>query len=188
LNNRYTALQRKQILHIYKTDDQMYIYERDAESKRIELYSIKDNRSNKAITLEPENTLFDARNILLRYNISRIVIARDNKALGIVREKDISRILYTEPQHRQFKEIRLDEVMNKNLITVKGEKDLKSCAKLMLEHKISSIPVLDEDGLLTGIATKSDLVDSYAVHYGHRKLVEDVVEKYMTKKVIDSDS
>jgi CBS domain-containing protein len=166
----------------------MYIYERDTESKRIELYSIKDNRSNKAITLEPENTLFDARNILLRYNISRIVIARDNKALGIVREKDISRILYTEPQHRQFKEIRLDEVMNKNLITVKGEKDLKSCAKLMLEHKISSIPVLDEDGLLTGIATKSDLVDSYAVHYGHRKLVEDVVEKYMTKKVIDSDS
>ena len=77
--------------------------------------------SNKAITLEPEKTLFDARNTLLRYNISRIVIARDNKALGIVTEKDISRILYTEPQHRQFKEIRLDEVMNKNLITVKGE-------------------------------------------------------------------
>jgi CBS domain-containing protein len=140
--------------------------------------------SNEVITLEPENTLFDARNILLRYNISRIVIARDNKALGIVTEKDISRILYTEPQHRQFKEIRLDEVMNTNLLTVKGEKDLKSCAKLMLEHKISSILVLDEVGLLTGIATKSDLVDSYAVHYGRRKLVEDVVEKYMTKKVL----
>jgi CBS domain-containing protein len=35
--------------------------------------------SNKSITLEPENTLFDACNTLLRYNISRIVIARDNK-------------------------------------------------------------------------------------------------------------
>ena len=140
--------------------------------------------SNKAITLEPENTLFDARNTLLRYNISRIVIARDNKALGIVTEKDISRILYTEPQHRQFKEIRLDEVMNENLITVKEEWDLKSCAKLMLEHQISSILVLGEDGLICGIATKSDLVDSYAMHYGHRKLVEDLVEKYMTKKVL----
>ncbi len=106
------------------------------------------------------------------------------KALGIVTEKDISRILYTEPQHRQFKEIRLDGVMNKNLITVKGERDLKSCAKLMLEHKISSILVVGEDGLLGGIATKSDLVDSYAVHYGHRKLVEDLVEKYTTKKVL----
>lgn len=140
--------------------------------------------SNKAITLRPENTLFDARNTLLRYNISRIAIARDNKALGIVTEKDISQILYTEPQHRQLKEIRLDEVMNKNLITVNRGNDLKSCAKLMLEHNISSILVLDESGLLDGIVTKSDLVESYAMHYAHRKLVEDAVKQYMTKKVL----
>lgn len=140
--------------------------------------------SSKAITLRPENTLFDARNTLLRYNISRIAISRDNKALGIVTEKDISRILYTEPQHRQLKEIRLDEVMNKNLITVNRGSDLKSCAKLMLEHNISSILVLDEAGLLDGIVTKSDLVESYAMHYAHRKLVEDAVEHYMTKKVL----
>ncbi|HEY7081846.1 MAG TPA: CBS domain-containing protein, partial [Nitrososphaeraceae archaeon] len=44
--------------------------------------------SNKVITLEPENTLFDARNSLLRYNISRIVIARNNRAVGIITEKD----------------------------------------------------------------------------------------------------
>ena len=140
--------------------------------------------SNRAITLEPEKTLFDARNTLLRYNISRIVIARDNKALGIVTEKDISRVLYTESQHRQLKEIRLDEVMSKDLITVNTEQNLKSCAKLMLEHKISSILVLDENGILNGIVTKSDLVDSYAMHYAQRKLVEDLVEQYMTKKVL----
>jgi CBS domain-containing protein len=140
--------------------------------------------SNKVITLEPENTLLDARNTLLRFNISRIVIARNNKALGIITEKDISRILYAELQHRQFKEIRLDEVMNKNLIEVNEEKELKSCAKLMLEHNISSLLVLDEDSLLKGIVTKSDLVDSYAKHYANRKLVEDLVQKYMTKKVL----
>lgn len=140
--------------------------------------------SNRAITLEPEKTLFDARNTLLRYNISRIVVARDNKALGIVTEKDISRVLYTESQHRQLKEIRLDEVMSKDLITVNTEQNLKSCAKLMLKHKISSILVLDEDGLLSGIVTKSDLVDSYAMHYAQRKLVEDLVGQYMTKKVL----
>ncbi|HEY7078611.1 MAG TPA: CBS domain-containing protein, partial [Nitrososphaeraceae archaeon] len=93
--------------------------------------------SNKVITLEPENTLLDARNTLLRYNISRIVIARDNGAVGIITEKDISKILYTEPQNRQFKEIRLDEIMNKDLIEVNEEKELKSCAKLMLEHNVS---------------------------------------------------
>ena len=33
----------------------------------------------QAITLEPCNTLYDARNVLLRYNISRVVVAKDNK-------------------------------------------------------------------------------------------------------------
>ncbi|HEY7081712.1 MAG TPA: CBS domain-containing protein [Nitrososphaeraceae archaeon] len=143
--------------------------------------------SNKVITLEPENTLLDARNTLLRYNISRIVIARDNRAVGIITEKDISRILYTEPQNRQFKEIRLEEIMNKDLIEVNEEKELKSCAKLMLEHNVSSLLVLDDDRLLKGIVTKSDLVHSYAMYYAHRKLVEDVVQKYMTKKVLTVD-
>jgi CBS domain-containing protein len=143
--------------------------------------------SNKVITLEPENTLLDARNTLLRYNISRIVIARNNRAVGIITEKDISRILYTEPQNRQFKEIRLDEIMSKDLIEVNEEKELKSCAKLMLEHNVSSLLVLDDDRLLKGIVTKSDLVHSYALHYAHRKLVEDVVQKYMTKKVLTVD-
>lgn len=75
-----------------------YAYEKDAESNALNYTQLKITEvSNKVITLEPENTLFDARNTLLRYNISRIVIAKDNKALGILTEKDISRILYTEP-------------------------------------------------------------------------------------------
>jgi CBS domain-containing protein len=51
------------------------------------------NLVRQAITLEPNNTLYDARNVILRYNISRVIIAKDNKPLGIVTEKDISRLL-----------------------------------------------------------------------------------------------
>jgi CBS domain-containing protein len=54
----------------------------------------------QAITLEPDNTLYDARNVLLRYNISRVVVAKDNKPLGTITEKDISRFLLREmPMH-----------------------------------------------------------------------------------------
>lgn len=115
------------------------------------------------------------------------MIARDNRAVGIITEKDISQILYIEPQNRQFKEIRLEEIMNKDLIEVNEEKELKSCAKLMLEHNVSSLLVLDDDRLLKGIVTKSDLVHSYAMYYANRKLVEDVedvVQKNMTKKIL----
>jgi CBS domain-containing protein len=135
----------------------------------------------QAITLEPDNSLYDSRNVLLRYNISRVVVAKDNKPLGIVTEKDISRFLYREVPNRRLHEFRLSEIMSKNLIVAKEEDDLTVCAKLMLENKISSILVIDNnDNRLKGIFTKSDIVDAYAKYYPKKSLVKE----YMTKRVI----
>jgi len=139
------------------------------------------NLVRQAITLEPNNTLYDARNVLLRYNISRVVVAKDNKPLGIVTEKDISRFLFGELPRRRLYKVSLEEIMNSNLVVTTEEDDLIFCAKLMLEHKISSIIVIDNnDKKLRGIFTKSDLVDTYAKNYPTKSLVED----YMTKEVI----
>jgi CBS domain-containing protein len=136
--------------------------------------------SREPIEMEPANTVHDARNTLLRYNISRVVVAKDKRPLGIVTEKDISRLLYNEVKHRRLKEIRLDEAMTKNPITVNREMNLKFCSNLMLENKISSLIVIDNNGQLNGVVTKSDLVEVYAIHSARGKLVE----KYMTKRVL----
>ena len=134
----------------------------------------------QAIILEPSQTLYDVRSKLIRYNISRVVIAKENKPLGIITEKDIARFLYTEVPNRRLDEISVNEIMNKDLIKVEEQTNLNICARMMLENKISSIIVVDNKGDLKGIFTKSDLVEAYARYYP-RKLK---VEQYMTKKVI----
>ncbi len=63
----------------------------------------------------------------------------------------------------------------------KEEDDLTVCAKLMLENKISSILVIDNNyNGLKGIFTKSDMVDAYAKYYPTKRLVKE----HMTKRVI----
>lgn len=138
------------------------------------------NLVRAAVTLEPSNTLYDARNNLLRYNISRLLIAKDNKPLGIITEKDIARFLYTEMPNRRLYEITINEIMSKNLVTAEEQTDLNFCAKMMLEKKISSIIVINKNKDLTGIFTKSDLIDTYG-NYSHNNVK---TERYMTKKVI----
>ena len=155
----------------------------------------------KAITLEPNKTLGDARNTMLRYNLSRIVVAKGLKPVGIVTEKSIGGFLYRDTINRPLDEIRLDQVISKDvrvidqysdvivirldqvisqdLITVSEETDLKTCAQMMLDKQISSLLVIDDNGNLQGIFTKSDLVDVYYKHYEGKNLVQD----YMTKKV-----
>jgi CBS domain-containing protein len=137
------------------------------------------------ITLEPNKTLYDARNSLMVYNISRVVLAKDNKPIGILTEKDISRFLYEDTSGRRLNEIRLDELATskQQLITANDETDLKTCAKLMIDNQISSIIIVDADGNLKGIFTKSDIVDAYAKHYAKER----VVENYMSKRVFTVD-
>ncbi|AFU58947.1 putative inosine-5'-monophosphate dehydrogenase protein [Candidatus Nitrososphaera gargensis Ga9.2] len=134
----------------------------------------------KPVTLGPDETVLDARDILLRYGISRVVIAKNHKPLGIVTEKDIARFLYEQVPPRQLDEIRLDEVMSRSLVTVGEETDLRACAKVMLAKGVSSLVVVDGKKNLKGIFTKTDLTTAYVEYYA----MEHRVREFMTKKVI----
>jgi CBS domain-containing protein len=69
--------------------------------------------AREPIKLGPDETVYDARNVMVKYNIGRVVIAdKHNKALGIITEKDIARFLYQEVPNRHLNEIQLDEVMS----------------------------------------------------------------------------
>ena len=138
--------------------------------------------AREPIKLGPDGTVYDARNVMLKYNISRVVIAdKHNKAVGIITEKDIARFLYQEVPNRHLNEIRLEEVMSENLVTVTEDQDVSSCAKLMLQNNISSIIVVKEknDIHLKGIFTKTDLVEVYARQY----IGKYSVAQYMSKRV-----
>ena len=143
--------------------------------------------NNNPVTLEGNKTLYDARNILLKYNISRVIILegrQNEKPAGIVTEKDIVRFLYAEFPRRSLDEIRLDEIItNQQLITVEGGTDVGDCAKLMLNNNISSLVIVkanNDNNILNGIITKSDLLDAYARSFGG----DVTINEYMTKKVL----
>jgi CBS domain-containing protein len=136
--------------------------------------------TQKAITLEQDVTLLNARNTMIRNNISRIVVVKDHTAVGILTEKDIARFLYSEVPSRRLDEIMVKEIMSKDLVTVEENSDSRNCAKLMLEKGISSLIVVDGSKNLKGILTKTDLLYAYIQNYAG----EHLVEEFMTKRVL----
>ncbi|MGQ9689137.1 MAG: CBS domain-containing protein [Desulfobaccales bacterium] len=50
------------------------------------------------------------------------------------------------------------DLMTREVITISPEASIEDLAKLLAEHRISGVPVLDSDGLLVGVVTQSDLV------------------------------
>lgn len=120
--------------------------------------------ARKMIMLDSGKTLLDARNTMLRYNISRIVISINNKAFGIVTENDVAKFLYETPSTKRLNEIRLKNLIRKKLVTIDENTVIDECSKLMLKNNISSLIVTDNGGKDKGIITKTDLVEIYAYH------------------------
>ena len=132
-----------------------------------------------AITIPPNTSILDARDILLRHQIGRLVIEFDKKPVGIITEKDIAKSVSIFSR-KPIGKILVMDIMSKNLVTVPIDASIQDCAKQMKNHGISSVVVINERGKLIGIVTKTDLVSTFLV----QSTVSLPITKIMTKKVI----
>jgi CBS domain-containing protein len=139
-----------------------------------------DQIIRNAITVTPNMTLLEARGILLKYKVGRLpVIDANKRPVGIVTEKDFVRAIY-EHGGKSVEKVLVKDFMSKNLITVTRKDTIHKCAKLMHQNKVSSVLVLDDDGTLAGIVTKTDLASIFLTHSVGPLLVSDI----MTSKVV----
>lgn len=144
---------------------------------------LKNNSINqvikKTIAVAPKTSLLDARAILLKHRISRLIVSDKDKPVGMLTEKDLVKAIY-RIDAKPLESTRVSDVMSKDLITVQDGATLYDCAKLMLDNKISSIVVLHKDKTLSGIITKTDLASVFLTQSVEPLLVS----KIMTRDVI----
>jgi CBS domain-containing protein len=134
----------------------------------------------RTVTISPNTSLLDAREILLRHNLKRLVVINSKKyPVGIITEKDIAKTIYALGD-KPIKSVKVSGFMSKKLFTVKKTASVYDCAKLMRRHHISSVIVLGKNGVLEGLVTKTDLASIFLTH----AVSPLKVSKIMTRRVV----
>lgn len=127
--------------------------------------------SPEVITINPDMSLPDADKLLHEYNIRRLpVVDKNNNLLGIVTLGDIRQASPSDATSLNIWEmnyllerLQVKRFMTLNPITVYTNDTLATAASLMLENKVSGLPVLDPaDDSLVGIITESDIFSMVA--------------------------
>jgi CBS domain-containing protein len=130
--------------------------------------TIRELMTGGLITVRPETPVLHARDLLAKEKIRHLLVTGPGEALaGIVTDRDIRLNLPSRATSLSAGEINhllikltVGEIMTRSVITIGPDRPARDGARLMLDHKIGALPVLD-DGRLIGIITETDIVRAF---------------------------
>lgn len=102
--------------------------------------------------LSPDHYVHEANDLMAKYKISGVPICRDGKLVGILTNRDLR--FMTDEDFGQ----RISAVMTKeNLVTAPVGTTLSEAQEILRKHKIEKLPIVDEQGNLSGLITIKDI-------------------------------
>jgi acetoin utilization protein AcuB len=119
------------------------------------------------VTVRPESDPLAAIALLKCGDFRRLpVVDAEGRLVGIVAQNDLEVFLSRAGSPGIIKrQHRVEQVMNQDVMTVDPDCPLEEAAILMVEHKIGSLPVV-EDEQVTGILTETDVFRQFAAVLG----------------------
>lgn len=107
-------------------------------------------------TLAPADTLASAFALLANLKVRHAPVVSEAKLQGILSDRDLRRARGKDLSN----ETPVTDVMTKNVRTLAPSAILSQAAELMVEHRISALPVIGSDaGDLVGILSSTDVVE-----------------------------
>lgn len=128
---------------------------------------VRDWMTRNLVTLSPEASVAEALSLCRERRIRHIPILEEGRLVGIVSDRDLrdaSPALGDPERARTLQEIRVGDVMTREVITTYPQDFIENAAQEMYELKIGSLPVVAEgpsvakEEELLGIVTSSDVM------------------------------
>lgn len=110
---------------------------------------------DEVVTATPETPVDEVVDTLERENVGAIVIAEDDEPVGIVTDRDIA-LAVTDVD--DIGSLEAQELMTDDPVTLEADEEAIEISRTIDEHGVRRIPIVDDDGELTGIVTMDDLV------------------------------
>ena len=118
------------------------------------------------ITVTPDTLVDDALRSMYQHHIRRLPVVDEGKMVGLVTRNGLREA--TPPSsaiplsiwgtHYQLSKMKVRDVMITDVVTVTPDTTIEEASALAEKHKIGTLPVIDNKGVLAGIITSTDLL------------------------------
>ena len=128
----------------------------------------RDLMTREPLTVNADMPVLDAHRMMLERRIRHLLVTDGGRLTGMVTDRDIRLNLPSPATSLSVWEVNyllakmtVGSVMTSSVISVDPNRDVADAARIMLDHKIGALPVVD-GGTIIGILTETDIVRAFA--------------------------
>ena len=137
---------------------------------------VRDRMSTKPVTIAASTPIAEALRTMRHADVRRMpVLDESGRLVGIVSEKDLlvaspspASSLTASEVHYLLNHLMVSELMSTEVITISPDTPVEEAARIMADHKIGGLPVMESDRL-AGIITETDVFTVLLEMFGARE-------------------
>ncbi|MFZ5449383.1 MAG: CBS and ACT domain-containing protein [Thermodesulfobacteriota bacterium] len=117
--------------------------------------------SHKIVTISPNKLVGQALKLMQKHKIRHLPVVEKNRMVGWITSRDLREVLLAS----MLEEIKVGDVMVQAPLSVTPDTEVEEAARLIHEHKIGGMPVVEGDRLM-GVITMQDLIGAFIAMLG----------------------
>lgn len=121
----------------------------------ISAHQLISNKGFEMYSVTPDSMVYEAIKLMSEAKVGALLVMENDQLVGIISERDYSRKVILEA--RSSRETPVRDIMTANVLTVNPEQSIEDCMKIMSDHHIRHIPVV-ENGKPIGVLSVMDVV------------------------------
>jgi diguanylate cyclase (GGDEF)-like protein/PAS domain S-box-containing protein len=145
----------------------------------ISFKKVEQIMKHKIISIGKKDTVSKAIELMIKNHISCVLVSEDDKPVGIITERDITKSIAEKNISNN-----VEEIMNFPVFTATKDTNLYDATRLIEENKLRSLVIIDLKGNVIGIVTKSDIIKNLRADYV--ELLKDML-KEKSRALIESE-
>jgi CBS domain-containing protein len=127
--------------------------------------------TTKVITLTPNQTLQEARDIMLNNRIHHLPVLEGKKLVGIITSYDFLKLGKSQ---EEYANTLVKDVMTTKIAALDPGQHIGAVAEVLMEHLFHAVPIVNENYELVGIVTSTDLI-----RYEYEKEYPESLDKFI---------
>ena len=120
--------------------------------------SIRELMTSNPCSIESDKSVAYAAKMMRDEDVGLAPIVEGERLVGTVTDRDVAIRVVAEGKDPESTKVK--EIASTDLVTIDPQQDLDEALRLMAQHQVRRLPVVEEDGRLVGVVAQADIARS----------------------------